>query len=504
MSDAPFLSARGLAKRYPGVVALHGVDFDVAAGEIVALVGKNGAGKSTLIKTLAGAVRPDAGELRLDGDVVRLTSPIDAARLRLAFVHQELADFPDLSVAENVLLATGLPRRGGPFVDWTAARERAAAVLRELDDGIDPRAAVGSLSVAQRRLAMIAGALAQDARLLVLDEPSAALTTTEIDHLHAVVRRLAERGIAVVYVSHRLGETFALTTRTVVMRDGSVVADRPTSAFDAASLVREITGGDPLATESTSARPRARRADRPLLSARRLGRSGAVRDVTLDVHAGEIVGIAGLVGAGRTEMVRLLIGADRRTSGSVEVRGRAVAMRSPREAAGHGVVLLPEDRRNQGAIGAMSVRENVTLTALDRCRRARWLPAPSRRRETQVTASQVQTLQIKTGSVETSVSALSGGNQQKVVLAKWLARGADVFIFDEPTAGIDVNGRAEVYAQMRALAERGKGIVVVSSDFSEFAPVCDRVVVMRESRLVAEFEGSAIAEPALVAACYAD
>ncbi len=514
--EAPFLTTHGLCKAYPGVVALRDVDFEVSAGEVIALVGKNGAGKSTLIKSLAGAVQPDSGEIRLDGEPVSFSSPTAANAHGLAFVHQELADVPTLTVAENVLLGNGLPRRIlGRFVDWKQAARQAREALADLDPTIDPQATVASLSVAQRRLVMIAQALQHKARLLVLDEPTAALSISEIEHLHGVVRKLAGQGVAVVYVSHRLGEVFDLTDRTVVMRDGAIVANKPTTEFDRTSLIAEISGHDveeipegpqgdlqPAAIgEEESAHVHGEYGP-VVLEAKGLTRTGVVEDASFSVRAGEILGIAGLVGSGRTELLRLLIGADKRTAGEVYVKGEQVPMRSPKEAAGHGIVLLPEDRRGQGLIMNFTVRENITITHLDEFRRVPALPNPSIPKEQAAAREAGRRLAIKTASVEVPVGTLSGGNQQKVVLGKWLGPGADVFIFDEPTAGIDVDGRDDTYERLRELAAEGKAVIVVSSDFSELPGLCDRVLVMADGRLTDEIEGDEVTERALVTACF--
>lgn len=503
----PFLTVRGLGRRYSGVVALHDVDLDVHHGEVIALVGKNGAGKSTFIKCLAGAVQADEGEVRVHGKPVDLSSPALANSHGLAFVHQELVDVPSLSVTENVLLGNGLPQHLGGFVDWKAAADEASAALRDLDPSINPRALVSTLSVAQRRFVMIAQALRHDAKLLVLDEPSAALSVEEIAHLHGIVRKLAERGVAVIYVSHRLAEVTDLTTRTVVMRDGSVVADRPTRQFDRASLIAEISGYDRMKTDADAAvtAPPANTGREPgevLLQVEGLSREGFVDDATFSVRAGEILGIAGLVGAGRTELLRLIVGADRRSSGEIRVRGETVAMRSPREAARHGIVLLPEDRRSQGLVMGFSVRENITVTHLDQFRRYRRMAMPSVDRERVGARETAERLAIKATSVDVPVGQLSGGNQQKVVLGKWLGPGADVFMFDEPTAGIDVDGRGDTYEKLGELADDGKAVIVVSSDFSELPGLCDRVLIMADSRLVGELTGDAVTERALLAACF--
>jgi ABC-type sugar transport system ATPase subunit len=498
----PLLEVRGLRKEYPGVVALDGIDLAIWPGEVVGLVGKNGAGKSTLIKLLAAAESPNKGEILLDGARVQLHNPHQANLLGLSFVHQELADAPNLSVAENVELGLGYPRRLGVFVDWAGLRRKTETALARLQLEIDPAVRVARLSVAQQRLVTIARGLAMRMRLLVLDEPTAALTEEEVGHLHAVVRSLAEEGVAVLYVSHRLDEIFEITDRVVVMRDGRVVADLPTAGLDRATLVGHITGAEQ--TESAGRRRICgATSKRELLRVEGISLPGVVEDVSLRLLAGEVLGIAGLVGAGRTELVRLIFGADRRAAGRIFVGGRELRIKNPRQALDAGLVLLPEDRRTQGTILNFSIRKNVTLAVLPKFRLARPLPVPVRSREAASARRLIDRLEIAARDEEQLVEKLSGGTQQKVVLAKWLERGADVFIFDEPTHGIDVEAKAEFYALMQELADEGKGVIFVSSEFSELVLVSHRVVVMHERRLVGELVGDEINERSIVERCYA-
>jgi ABC-type sugar transport system ATPase subunit len=495
--SAATVEAVGIAKAYPGVQALRGASLRVDPGEIVGLVGKNGAGKSTLIKVLAGVVRADAGSIRIAGDEVALSGPADATAHGLAFVHQELTHAPALTVAENILLGIGYPKRG-PLVRRRALRATVRELLARLESDIDPDATVGTLSPAQQRLVMIARALAQDARLLVLDEPSAALTDDEIAHLHAVLRRLAAEGVSVVYITHRLDEVLSLTTRVVVMRDARVVDERPTAELSRDQLVELITGRAVRLALTRAERPRPAPAPDAAVTAR-YRRPGD--RVALEVRAGEIVGIAGLVGSGRSALVRQLFGADGATRG-VELHGRTVPIRSPREAVRRGVALLPEDRRGEGNLVELSITRNLSLATLDRHRLVRWLPVPSRRHEAAAARAAVARLQIKADDVRTRVGWLSGGNQQKVVLGKWLASDADLYVFDEPSQGIDVGAKEEAFAMIDDLAAAGKAVVLVSSDFSELISMCDRVLVMRDGALVSEHPAADVTEPRLVAECY--
>ena len=504
-ASVPLLKVAGVTKRYPGVLAVDDVSLSLEAGQIVGLVGKNGAGKSTLIKIIAGAERADEGHLQMNGEPLDLHRPHDATVAGLAFVHQDLQDVGDLSVAENVMLGLGYPRRLGLFVDWAELRRRAAESIARLEVDIDPRQPVGELSVAQQRLVMIARGLAQQAQLLVLDEPSASLTDEEIEHLYAVVRRLRDDGITVVYVSHRLEEIFELTERVIVMRNGMVVADEPSASLDRGSLITHITGHE---HAQTAAERRASRrvGGRPdaevVLDVDGVSADTGVHNCSFDVRKGEILGLGGLVGSGRTELARAVFGADHRREGTVRVHGIEVRDSHPSESMGAGLALLPEDRKTQGNIMDFSVRNNITLASLDRHRVRPRAPMPSPRSEKQVADARIDRLSITTPSDRQLVRLLSGGNQQKVVIAKWLEQGADVLIFDEPTIGVDVDGKEEIYDIMEELAAEGRGVVFISSEFSELVGVCHRVLVLSEGRIIGELEGNAVTEPAIVEICY--
>jgi ABC-type sugar transport system ATPase subunit len=495
------VQVRGARKVYPGVVALGGADLDIPGGSILGLLGKNGAGKSTMIKVLAGVVAPDGGEILVDGEPVALHSPHDAAARGFAFVHQELADVPNLTVAENVGLGLGYPTYPGGLVKRRALRRWAKGVLDRLEADIDPAAPLASLSVAERRLVTIARGLAADARMFVLDEPTASLTDDEIAHLHKVLRTLRDDGVAIVYVSHRLDEVFAVTDRVTVMRDGHTVFSTATKDIDKAALIEQITG-TALAPEQ---RQRHVLSGEPaeLLRVEGMTAPGVVEDVSFTLREGELLGIAGLVGAGRTELMRLIFGADPATAGRVWLRGEELAIRSPRDAMAAGLALLPEDRKEQGGVLDFSVRKNITLTTMSRFRVAPSVPIPNERRERATTREFVERLKIKVANPEHPMRYLSGGNQQKAVLAKWLGRDADVFIFDEPTHGIDVEGKEEIYDLMTELARSGKGVIFISSEFTELVGACNRVLVMRDGRVVSQLEGSAITDAALVGLCYA-
>lgn len=482
---------------------MDNVSLDIFPGEVIGLVGKNGAGKSTLIRMLSGIEKPDAGQIYIDGMLMDdRYSPSISHQKGLAVMHQELANIPQMSVAENVALGSITPKRYGLFVDWKALVRTVENALAELELDISPHAIVAELTVVQQRMVMIARALYHKARLLVLDEPSTSLTDTEINQLHRIVQKMRSLGHSVVYISHRLNEIMDITDRVIVMQDGRVTATHHTKNLTKMSLVSAITGqaasNDPVPTNAN----RPRRAFGPVvLRARSLTRMPHVHNVSFDLRQGEILGIAGLVGAGRTEVARLLSGVDRMDSGEIHLSNQLVRLRSPRDGVRAGIVLLPEDRRHQGLVMGMSVRENITLASLHKHVKntSRLL---SRSSEWAVTQDLSRRLSIKTPGPEQDVKFLSGGNQQKVVLAKWLACDNKVLIFDEPTQGVDVHAKAEMFGLIRSVTEQGKSAIVISSDFSELIDLCDRIVVMREGRFVGELEGEAITEAAIVEITY--
>ncbi|MGW3151557.1 sugar ABC transporter ATP-binding protein [Streptomyces sp. NPDC001177] len=505
--NPPLLELDRLSRSYPGVNAVSNVSLTLREGEIVGLAGKNGAGKSTLIKILAGAVSPTGGRILLDGRAVCLPTTATATRLGIAVVHQELADVPELSVAENVAMGLGYPRRLRVFVDRDKLRALAAGQLAALDaSDIDPRARVGDLTPANQRLVTIARALlTRRARIIILDEPTAELTRAETDQLHRILRRLRDEGLCVLLVSHRLEEMLSLTDRIIVMRDGIVAGERPTADLDRSELIEMITGA---VSEGDAEWRRHRRVlsrtvpGRTVLSVHGLTRRPAVHEVTLEVRSGEILGIAGLAGAGRTELVRLLAGADRAHSGTVALNGRPLRLRNPRSALSDGIVLLPENRRTQGAILDFSIRHNVTLASLSLHRLLPRILVPNPVSERRSAQHALTSLGIAAVNDEQRVGTLSGGNQQKVVIAKGTQREKAVLLFDEPTHGVDVEGKEEIYRLMESFADKGAAVVFVSSEFSELVGACHRVLVMRNGRLVAELAGRAVTEHALVHHAY--
>ena len=469
----------GIVKTFPGVRALDGVSFDVREGEVHALVGENGAGKSTLMKILAGAQPADSGEIFVDGKKVSIADPKHAEALGIGMVYQEFNLVPALDAVDNIVLGDE-PLRG-LFLDRAAAVARAKATLDEL--GIDLPVGVPTerLSVAQQQLVEISKALVRKAQVIVMDEPTAALTAREIDGLFALISRLRARGVAFVYISHRLEELPQIADRITILRDGRNIDTRPLAEMPEAEMIRLMVGRS-LDAHFPDLPPVA--AEAPVvLDVTDLVRSPAVNGVSLHVRAGEIFGLAGLVGAGRTEIVRAIAGADVARSGSVRIGGRDATVRTPGESIAAGIALITDDRKRQGLVLGMSVRENTTLAHLDLFTRGAFI---DRAQETATTQRFIEELKIRTPSAEQTVRNLSGGNQQKVVLAKWLVKEARVFLFDEPTRGIDVGSKFEIYLLMLELLRHGAAIVMVSSELPEVLGMSHRVGVVRGGRIVAE------------------
>lgn len=477
---------QGVRKAFPGVLALDGVDLEVEAGEVHVLLGENGAGKSTLINVLGGALRPDAGTIAIDGQRVSFASPRDARAHGVAIVHQELALVPTLSVAENVLLGEP-PSRAG-LVDHAAMATAARAALVVLDPSITVEQPVGALRLGQQQLVEIARAMRRRPRLLVLDEPTSALTPHETARLFDGIRALAAEGTAVIYISHRMDEIATIGDRITVLRDGRHVATRPARPLQEQELVRLMAERDtstPVAASvaASVATPAVTPSDVPYLRVRGLTRRGVLHDISFAAHAGEVLGFAGLLGAGRTELARALFGVDPIDAGTIEVNGRSAQFRHPGDAIRAGLGFVTEDRKGEGLLLLRSVRENVTLPMLRTLAR---LGVVRRAPEVAVAERAVRDLRIRTPSVRQSVLALSGGNQQKVVLARWLATGARLLLLDEPTRGIDVAAKAEIHALIRTLANEGVTVLLFSSELPELLTLADRTLVMRSGRLVGE------------------
>ncbi|MFD5116966.1 sugar ABC transporter ATP-binding protein [Streptomyces sp. NPDC058391] len=491
------LEIRGVRKAYGSTEVLHGVDLTGRAGEVLAVVGANGAGKSTLIKILAGAEHMSAGELRIDGERVELRSPHDAHVHGIRTVHQELTLVPELSVTENLLMGH-FPRRFGGLIDWRAAHARARDLLESIGYGaIDPRTKAGRLTVARQQMAEIAKALVTEGgepRVLVLDEPSAVLAGSDLEALFALIRRLQERGVLIVYVSHRLAEVTELATSIVVIKDGRVVAETTPERTDENELIRLMAGRRPGQLYPD------RRQDpgEPLLTVEGLDRPGEFRDVSFTLRAGEITGLFGLVGSGRSELARCVFGAEPARSGSVRTAGGdAERFRTPREAIAAGLALVTEDRKRTGLVLGLTTAENIGLTTLRTTTRGPLLDTGRRRRDVTAMAEQ---LDIRPAhAAKLPVRALSGGNQQKAVLAKWLLTGPRVLLLDEPTRGVDMATRAEIYRMLDELARGGLAVLLISSDLTEVLGATDRVLVMHEGRIAADLPSDRTTEDTVLA-----
>ena len=486
----PFLEFNQVTKRFPGVLALNGVSFSIERGTCHALIGENGAGKSTLGKILAGVQTADEGELKMDGRVIAPATPLAARELGIAMVHQELAFCPNLSVAENLCLGD-LPRRAG-FVDRVALREKARAMLATIGSTIEPNAIIGTLSTGQEQLVQIAAAVGTGAKVLVMDEPSSSLSASETQELFRLVRELKERGITLIYVSHRLEELFALCDHITVLRDGRHVSTERIADTNPHRVVTQMIGRE-LLVQNPSHLNRAlgecRLAVQGLTSGRKF------RDINLEVRAGEIVGVAGIVGAGRSEVVQAIFGLDPEATGKIAVAGKPLPLRSIDAALAAGLGLLPEDRKRQGLVLGLNCRENTALAMLPALSQLGWV----RREEERSLAQRFATrLRVKTPSLETLTAGLSGGNQQKIALAKWLARSCDVLLIDEPTRGVDVGAKAEIYQLLDELACEGKALLVVSSELPELIGLCRRILVMREGHLAGEVARADFSEAALM------
>ncbi|WP_152361920.1 sugar ABC transporter ATP-binding protein [Microlunatus speluncae] len=472
------LEVGSISKSFPGVQALADVSFELAAGEVLALVGENGAGKSTLMKILSGIHPADAGTIMLDGRPVMINSPRAAQQLGISIIHQEMNLMPQLTVAQNIYIGRE-PRIGGLFTSERGLINRTVQLLHQTGIVLDPRATVDSLTVAQQQMVEIAKAMSFPAtRVLIMDEPTSALSAAETDVLFGLIRTLAERGVGIIYISHRMEELRRIADRVTILRDGHHVADHRMDEVEDAMIISEMVGR----TLSAAGRPDpAPRSEEIALEVIGLTTPRLLRDVSFTLRRGEILGFAGLVGAGRTETARAIIGADRHSRGQILVGGRPVRIAHPADAVRHGIGYLSEDRKRFGLLLERTVNSNILLASLrDYTSRIGFVQAGRGRRTSR---RYVDLLRIKTPSIDTATMNLSGGNQQKIVIAKWLARDCDVLIFDEPTRGIDVGAKEEIYALLSELAEQGKSIIVISSELPEVLRVSHRIAVMAAGRI---------------------
>jgi rhamnose transport system ATP-binding protein len=489
----PILRLDSVSKTFPGVRALDSVQFDVRPGEVHALLGENGAGKSTLIKIMSGVHEPDGGTVELDGKPVRLGRPQDAQRAGIATIYQELLLFPELTVAENIF-AGHAPRRRWGGIDWSLMRSRAREILATLDiHDLDVDRTVGALSVGNRQRVEIAKALSQNARVLIMDEPTAALTEADVERLFAIVRLLKARGVGIVYISHRLVEVFELADRVTVLRDGRHVGTREVAETREDELITMMVGRalDALFPKTAA------EIGPPVLEVRGLSGRPQLRDVGLTLHRGEIVGLADLVGAGRSELAQALFGITPPDAGEILLDGRPVRIAGPRDAIRLGIAYVPEDRGQQGLVRPMRIRENASLAVLRRLAKGGFIDFPA---EAELARSIIRQFGVRASGIEQAVGKLSGGNQQKVVLGKWLATKPRVLIMDEPTRGIDVGAKAEIHRLMSELAGQGLAILMISSELPEILGMSDRVLVMRQGRLVAEFPRARASQEAIAGA----
>jgi ribose transport system ATP-binding protein len=492
-ATTPLLEMRGISKRFPGVVALDNVSIEACLGEIVALMGENGAGKSTLMKILGGVYQPDAGEIRIGGEAVTIQSVNDSMRLGVGFIHQELNVLPNLDVAANVFLGRE-PRFGGflNLIDRRRIEDETEKLLNRLGVGVSPRAQLGDLSIAQRQMIEIAKALSLDTRLLIMDEPTSSLTLAETNRLLKVVKDLRSSGVSVIYISHRLGEVTEIADRVFVLRDGANAGTLQREEMNHDRIVQLMVGRDlrhVYTPKADSIQP-----DYFVVENLRTRRYPD-KSVSFKVGRGEVLGVAGLVGAGRTEVAQALFGVEPALGGRTTLDGEELKISSPREAIGKGFCLIPEDRRNLGLITAWTVRENITMASLTSYARNGLIDFAA---ENGAAVEMVSKLRVKTPSVEALVSQLSGGNQQKVALAKWLLRKLKVIIFDEPTRGIDVGAKSEIYDLIDRLAADGAAVIVISSDLEEILRISDRIAVMHEGNLTGVLRRAAASEEAIM------
>ena len=488
------LAAKGITKTFGAHTALNNVEIGLRAGEVHALLGENGAGKSTLIKILTGAYSPDAGEITVDGTPMHFSTPLQAQAAGIGTVYQEVNLLPNMTVLDNLFIGRQ-PRRFG-MVDRARMAREAREILAKYGLDIDVRAELSTFSVAIQQIVAIARAVELSGKVLILDEPTASLDRTEVDKLFEIVRSLRDRGLAIVFITHFLDQVFELSDRVTVLRNGKLVGSEAIDGIDRASLVRMMLGKDLALVHEAFIDTEARVAD-PLMHFTNVGLRGSVNPFDLTVHRGEVIGVAGLLGSGRTEMARLMFGVDTADSGGLEIDGRQVQVRRPQDAVSLGFGFCPEDRKADGIFGELSVRENIVIAMQAKLG---WLRALTRDEQLEIAGQFIEALDIRTASAELPVKLLSGGNQQKVILARWLATDPRFLILDEPTRGIDVGAHAEIVRMISRLREDGLALVVISSELDEIVSYSSRVIVMRDRSMIAELHGGDITPSAIVQA----
>ena len=491
MDNNYILTLKNITKEFPGVKALDDVTINIERGTIHGLVGENGAGKSTLIKVLAGIYQPNKGEIILDGKPCRFNSPIEARRAGISVVHQEIKLAEPLSVAENMFLGNVQLKNG--LVDWKGMRRRAREIVEDLGMDIDINAQVSSLTVAKKQIVEIMHAINNNSRILIMDEPSAVLTDRELEVMFRIVKQLRDEGITIIYISHRLDEIFDLCSNVSVLRDGCHIDTIPVASVDRQGLINMMVG-----REMGQEYPKeVGNVGGTILEVKNLSR-GILQDISFEVKSGEVFGISGLVGAGRTELARAILGIDKPESGEVYVRGKKVHYRTFADAIRDGLGLIPEDRKLQGLVQIMSVKRNTTLVNMKRVLRAGVISSSL---EEKLSKEYADKLHVVTPSMETEVQYLSGGNQQKVVIAKWLFQNSEILFLDEPTRGIDVGAKAEIYRLINRMAKEGKTIIMISSEMPELLGMCDRIMVMHEGHKMGELNAAEATQAKIMALC---
>jgi ABC-type sugar transport system ATPase subunit len=485
IKELPIMSMKNVTKQFSGVKVLQNVDIELYKGEVHALMGENGAGKSTLMKIMAGVYQPDDGSIIFQGQKVQWNSPMHARNKGISVIHQEISLSPNLTIGENILMGTSFKKNRMGFIDWNDIFEKAKKILTSIGSSLDPRADVSSLSVAQQQMVEIARALLLNSEILIMDEPTASLTDKEIDMLFTIIEELKRKGVAIVYISHRMDEIFKISNRFTVLRDGRLVTSGPISDTNPTNLVKLMVGRDlnELFIRNREENDTKHKNKQPVLELKGVSDQKRVQDVSLKIYPGEIVGLAGLVGAGRTELVRTIFGLSERSTGEILLEGKSVQINTPIDAMKLGIAHVPESRKEQGLLPNLSVKENIMMAQLPSYRKFRLLQYKQINREAD---RYIKELGVRTASKEQNVMGLSGGNQQKVVIAKWLSIRPKVLLLDEPTRGVDIGAKTEIHKIINQLAAQGLAVLMISSELPEILGVSDRILVMHEGKLAAE------------------
>lgn len=473
----PFLQMKGITKRFPGVLALDNIDFEVTRGEVVALMGENGAGKSTLMKILSGAFSKDEGEVFIDGHKEDIKSPLTSIQLGISTIYQELNVLPNLDIAENIFVGKELNKKG--FVDKKNMHNEAKRLIEKVGLRIDTHTLVSNLSTAQKQMIEVARALSFDAKLIIMDEPTSSLTETETDRLMQIIRELKNQNVAIIFITHRMKEIFEIADRVAVMRDGKMVCSLSVASTNQDEVIKHMVGRE---VENIFDKEEVDIGD-VVLEVQNLATKDFLKDINFNVRQGEILGVAGLVGAGRSEVMRAVFGVDKKETGTIKIDNKVVSINSTVDALKYGIGFLPEDRKDQALVLGMSLKENTTLACLSKLAKLHMI---NKRKEVQVSKDYTDKLRIKTPSIEQLVMNLSGGNQQKVVIGKWMATDPRILILDEPTRGIDVGSKKEIHQLMSQLAKSGVAIIMISSELPEILGMSDRIIVMHEGRIKGE------------------